>query len=190
MTWRTVLALLPFSFGVVVSIVFFFFIDANSVVDYIGTKNAYLLMYTMATLGGLTTFNTIPYFSIILVLATAGVNPILLGLSSAFGVMTGDSFSYLTGKQGATLIPGRLYQLFTKIHELATRHPKSFPFVCFVYGCISPLSNDFITIPAGMAKIPYWRVMLPLGMGNIIFNITFAYLCLYAYDWVQIVFVG
>jgi membrane protein DedA with SNARE-associated domain len=190
MSVRTVLALLPFSIGVIVSITFFFFIDANSIVDYIGTQNAYLMMYTMATLGGLTTFNTIPYFSIILVLATAGVNPVFLGLSSALGVMTGDSFSYLTGRQGATLIPGRLHRLFTNIHELATRHPKTFPIVCFVYGCVSPLSNDFITIPAGMAKIPYWRVMGPLGIGNIIFNITFAYLSVYAYDWVQTVFVG
>ena len=190
MTWRTVVALLPFSVGVLVSIVFFFFIDANSMVDYIGLQNAYILMYVMAALGGMTTFNTIPYFSIILILATAGVNPVFLGLASALGVITGDSFSYLTGKQGATLIPGRLYQLFTKIHELATRHPKSFPFVCLLYGCISPLSNDFITIPAGMAKIPFWRVMIPLGTGNIIFNITFAYLSVYAYDWVQAVFVG
>lgn len=190
MTWRTVLALLPFSVGVLVSIIFFFFIDANSVVDYIGLQNAYILMYVMAALGGMTTFNTIPYFSIILILATAGVNPAFLGLASALGVITGDSFSYLTGKQGAALIPGRLYQLFTKIHELATRHPKSFPFICLLYGCVSPLSNDFITIPAGMAKIPYWRVMFPLGIGNIIFNITFAYLSVYAYDWVQAVFVG
>ncbi len=190
MSFRTILAILPFLIGVVVSVIFFFFVDANSIVDYIGTQNAYILMYTMATLGGLTTFNTIPYFSIILVLASAGVNPAFLGLASALGVMTGDSFSYVTGKQGATLIPGRLYQLFTKIHELATRHPKSFPLVCFMYGCISPLSNDFITIPAGMAKIPYWRVMGPLGAGNIIFNITFAYLSVYAYDWMQAVFVG
>jgi membrane protein DedA with SNARE-associated domain len=190
MNFRTVVALLPFSIGVIVSMVFFFFVDANSVVDYIGLQNAYILMYVMAALGGMTTFNTIPYFSIILILATAGVNPIFLGLASAGGVITGDSFSYLTGKQGALLLPRRLCNLFVKIHELATEYPKSFPFVCLLYGCISPLSNDFITIPAGMAKIPYWRVMFPLGVGNVIFNISFAYLSLYAYDWVQAVFVG
>lgn len=190
MKLRTILAFLPFSVGIVISIIFFFFLDANSIVDYIGLQNAYILMYVIATIGGMTTFNTIPYFSVILILASAGVNPILLGLSSAFGVMTGDSFSYLVGHQGASVIPNGLRNLFTKIHELATRHPRSFPIVCLVYGCVSPLSNDFITIPAGMAKIPYWRVMLPLGVGNIIFNISFAYLSVYAYDWVQAVFIG
>ena len=42
------------------------------------------------------------------------------------------------------------------------------------------------TIPAGMAKIHYWRMMVPLGIGNIIFNVTFALLSVYAYyDWVH-----
>ena len=62
---RTILALLPFSIGVLVSMVFFFFVSADTVVDYIGLQNAYVLMYVMAALGGMTTFNTIPYFSII-----------------------------------------------------------------------------------------------------------------------------
>ena len=97
---------------------------------------------------------------------------------------------YFTGRQGGHLLPASLHRLFTKIHQLATRHPKSFPFVCLAYGCISPLSNNFITIPAGMAKIPYWRVMVPLGLGNVVFNIAFAFLSVYAYDWVQTVFVG
>ncbi len=190
MSFRTVLAFLPFGVGMMISVIFFFFLDANSIVDYIGLQNAYILMYVIATIGGMTTFNTIPYFSVILILASAGVHPLLLGIASALGVMTGDSFSYLVGHQGATIIPKGLRTLFTSIHTLATRHPRSFPIVCLLYGSVSPLSNDFITIPAGMAKIPYWRVMLPLGLGNMIFNISFAYLSVYAYDWVQTVFIG
>ncbi len=190
MSLKSVAAFLPFGIGVTISILFFFYLDAHSIVDYIGLQNAYVLMYVVATVGGMTTFNTIPYFSIILILASAGVNPVLLGLSSAFGVMTGDSFSYLVGNQGATIIPDSLRSLFTKIYSWAIAHPKLFPIVCLLYGTVSPLSNDFITIPAGMAKVPYWRVMTPLGVGNIIFNISFAFLSVYAYDWVQAVFVG
>lgn len=190
MSWRSLVAFLPFGIGLLLSAFFFFYLSPDTLVDYIGLQNAYILMFTIAALGGMTTFNTIPYFSIILILASAGVNPVLLGLSSAFGVMAGDSFSYFVGQQGATIIPAGLHTLFTKIYEVAKLHPKLFPVVCVLYGSVSPLSNDFITIPAGMAKIPYWRVMLPLGFGNIIFNIAFAYLSVYAYDWVQAVFIG
>lgn len=190
MNCKIFFAILPFAVGIVVSLIFLFFISPDSIVDYIGVQNAYILMYIIAAASGMTTFNTVPYYPVMIVLATAGVNPIFLGLSSAVGVMTGDSFSYLVGHQGAGIIPKPLRWLFTKIYELAVAHPKIFPVVCFFYGCFSPLSNDFITIPSGMAKIPYGRVMLPLGAGNIIFNIMFVYLVIYAYDWVQAVFVG
>jgi hypothetical protein len=55
-----------------------------------------------------------------------------------------------------------------------------FLILCFVYGSISPLSNDLITIPGGMARISYLKVMIPLGLGNIVFNITLCYLIVYA----------
>jgi membrane protein YqaA with SNARE-associated domain len=185
---KNILAILPFAIGVVISLVFLFFLSPTSIVDYIGIQNAYILMYVIAAASGLTTFNTVPYYPVMLVLANAGVNPILLGLAAAVGVMTGDSFSYLVGHQGATVIPKFLRTMFTKIYEVAVAHPRLFPVVCFFYGSLSPLSNDFITIPSGMARIPYWRVILPLGLGNIVFNITFAYLAIYAYDWVTLVF--
>jgi membrane protein YqaA with SNARE-associated domain len=188
MSFKKILAILPFAIGVAISLVFLFFISPDSIVDYIGVQNAYILMYVIAAASGMTTFNTIPYYPVMIVLATAGVNPIFLGLSSAVGVMTGDSFSYLVGHQGAEIIPKPLLWLFTRIYELAVAHPKLFPVICFLYGCFSPLSNDFITIPSGMAKIPYWRVIVPLGAGNIIFNVTFVYLVIYAYDWVKVVF--
>ncbi len=187
---KRVLALLPLIGGVVVSIVFFFYLSPTAVVDYIGIENAYVLMFAIAALGGMTTFNTVPYFSVILLLASAGVNPLLLGISSAGGVMAGDSYSYLVGHQGALIVPARLRTLFASIFAVADRHPRLFPLVCFIYGAISPLSNDFITIPSGMAKISYLRVMVPLGLGNMVFNVSLAYLSIYAYDFIQAVFVG
>lgn len=76
----------------ILSLLLYFYTTPEAIVNWIGLENAYLLMFSMATLGGLTTFNTVPYYSVIFVLATAGVNPILLGLASACGVMAGDSF--------------------------------------------------------------------------------------------------
>ena len=78
MSLRTVLALVPFLVGITISLVFFFFLSADTVVDYIGLQNAYILMFVMALLGGMSTFNTVPYFAIILILASAGVNPLWL----------------------------------------------------------------------------------------------------------------
>jgi membrane protein YqaA with SNARE-associated domain len=187
---RALKAWLPLFIGLALSLIFLFWLSPDSLVTYIGLKNAYALMFVMAALGGMSTFNTVPYYSIIFVLASAGVEPLLLGLASALGVMAGDSFSYLIGRNGAASLSPMLQSLFSRLHRAAVRHPKSFPIVCFVYGSMSPLSNDFITIPAGIAKISYWRVMVPLGLGNIVFNVAFAYVCIYAYDVVQTFFIA
>ncbi len=183
---KKILAASPFLLALGLSAFFFFYTTPDALVAYIGIKNAYILMFSFAMLGGMTTFNTVPYFSLILVLASAGVSPLLLGLSSACGVMCGDSFSYFIGHQGATVIPDKLRTLFASIYQLAEKHPTVFPLVCFLYGSLSPLSNDFITIPAGMAHISYPRVIIPLALGNLVFNISLAYLCVYAYDYIQV----
>ena len=154
------------------------------IVDKIGLQNAYGLMFIFALLGGLTTFNTVPYYSLLLVLATAGLNPFLLGLSSALGVMSGDTFSYILGQQGSTVLPARFLKYIEILKTFAEHNEKKFLLICFLYGSLSPLSNDFITISAGMARIKYWKMMLPLALGNIVFNVGLAYAFTYGGEWI------
>ncbi len=186
---KKLLAFTPILIAIGISVFFFFYISPDELIAYIGLENAYVMMFAFAALAGAMTFNTVPYYSLLLVLANAGVDPFFLGLSSALGVMCGDSISYFIGKQGATVIPEKLRRLFMYVNTFAIAHPRTFPLICFAYGSLSPLSNDFITISAGMAKISYLRVMIPLALGNIVFNISLAYLSIYAYDIVQAVFV-
>jgi membrane protein YqaA with SNARE-associated domain len=170
----------PLFIGLGVSIVFVFFIGTEVLIDYVGLQNAYILMFLVAALGGVSTFNSVPYLALLVVLATAGVNPILLGLASALGVMSGDSFSFLMGRQGSALLPISLQPFFTLVKKVAENRPRLFLCICFFYGALCPLSNDFITIAAGMARITYRHVMIPLALGNIVFNISVVYLSLYA----------
>lgn len=178
------LKFLPLLIVLLASVLFYFYGSSEYIVNQIGLENAYGLMFVFAMLGGLTTFNTVPYYSLLLVLASAGLNPLLLGLSSAGGVMSGDTFSYLLGKQGATVLPNWLFKYIEILKTFAEHNEKKFLLICFLYGSLSPLSNDFITISAGMAKIKYWKMMLPLAAGNLVFNVGLAYLCVYASDWV------
>ena len=42
-----------------------------------------------------------------------------------------------------------------------------------------PLPYDVIVVPLGAAGVAYWRVLLPLGAGNIVFNTVTALLAAY-----------
>jgi membrane protein DedA with SNARE-associated domain len=179
---RQYIGLLPFVLTIVVSAIFYIFFTPAQLIDFIGVKNAYVLMMVTSLIGGLTTFNLVPYYSVLFILATSGVNPFYLGLASACGVMMGDSFSYYVGRQGGSMLSARLTKPFRFLNSLTETHPRAFPVLCFLYGSLSPLSNDFITIPAGVAHVPYMRVIGPLALGNIVFNVAFAYGAVYGYD--------
>jgi len=44
----------------------------------------------------------------------------------------------------------------------------------FVWGAFFPLPNDFMLVPLGILRYPFWKAIVPLGLGNLIFNIVVA----------------
>lgn len=169
-------------FFISISLFFFFYSSPERLITLIGVQNAYALIFILAFLGGMTTFTGIPYHLVLITLATGGLNPLLLGLSTAIGVMLGDSTSYYVGYQGSVIIPKTLQRILQRIRNFALKYPKILPLFFFLYGSISPFSNDFIVISMGLSQYPYWRVMVPLGLGNLVFNISLAYLSTQAYS--------
>ena len=164
----------------------FYFISPDDILNVVGVENAYLLMFVLALLGGLSTFSGVPYHLILVGLASGGLDPWLLGLIAAGGVMTGDSTSYLLGKRGSELLSARMMTVLTKLKVVEERVPRLMPVVYFLYGACVPLSNDILVIPAGLIGYPFWRIMLPLGLGNVVFNVGLALVAVYATGYVAV----
>src|SRR5262245_31579144 len=83
--------------------VFFYFSSPDKLVSFVGVQNAYLLIFVLALIGGLSTFAGVPYHLVLIALAAGGLNPLLLGLCTAFGVMLGDTTSYFIGHRGGEI---------------------------------------------------------------------------------------
>lgn len=181
---RYLLILLPIIFLFGFSITFYYVTPAD-IIGFIGVQNAYLLIFLLAFIGGLTTFSGVPYHLVLIALAAGGLNPFLLAISAATGVMLGDSTSYYLGHQGRLLTSGRVAYVLERLSRIKERYPRLLPWVFFLYGAIVPLSNDVITIPMGLLEYPFWRVMIPLGLGNIVFNIWIALLAAYGFSFLQ-----
>lgn len=180
------LALLPISF---ISIsVFFYYSSSEKLILYIGVENAYILMFFLALWGGLTTFSGVPYHAVLVLLASGGLNPLILGVSTAVGVTLGDTTSYYVGYSGGSVVPQRVQKVLQKFCDFCLARPRLTPIMFFLYGSFVPFSNDFIVISMGLARYPFWRTMIPLSLGNLIFNISLAYIALYAYDFIKGIF--
>lgn len=182
---RYVLALISVVLFVCVSLVLFVVLSPEQIIHWVGARNAYVLIFVMAIAGGFTTFNIIPYHPMLIALAVGGLNPYLLGMLAATGVTLGDSTSYWLGTQGRVLLSGKTNKWFDRIHRLSEQNAKLQMFLFFLYSTFIPTSNDLLTIPAGIARIAFWRVMIPLLLGNIIFDTALAYLATRAPDFIQ-----
>lgn len=150
----------------------------NEIVENLGIGNGYLVAFIAAFLAGISTFTSAPYALLVVTLGAGGLSPFLIGLISAFGLFLGDSTSYLLGYYGHHVVPNGLQEELQKVHAwlMARKRVWVIPVFIFLYGAFFPLSNDFVVISFGLARYPFWRVMAPLALGGVIFNMILAYL--------------
>lgn len=165
----------------------FYSSSAEQIISLIGIENAYLFIFILAFFGGLTTFSGIPYHLVLIALAAGGLNPLILGLTTAVAVSLGDCTSYFVGYFGRTLVPERIERALRRLSAIEERHPRLLPMVFFIYGTCVPFSSDLITIPMGLLRYPLWRVIVPLGLGTVIFNTALAYFATDVYSWLSLV---
>ncbi len=155
----------------------------QQIVQDIGVKNAYVIIGILSFFGGLSTFTGIPYHWVLGALAIGGANPWILGLVAGLCVGLGDTVSYLVGYEGREIIPGKIRGWLERLFAYGARYPRLLPLFIFLYGALIPTSNDFIVVSSGLAKYPYWRVMLPLVCGNIVFNTWLALAAMHGYEY-------
>lgn len=157
-------------------------VSSETLINFVGSDNAFVLMFALGIVGGLTTFSGIPYQFVLMSLAAGGINPIGLGLSTAIGVMIGDSTMFFISKKLKTALSSKTQKIFKKVYKYLEPHPSLINLGLFLYGLLSPFSNDFVVASMSIMGYSYRKIIVPLAIGNIFFNIGLAYLGLYAYD--------
>lgn len=158
-------------------------ITPTEIVEYLGVSNGYLIAFIVALVGGLSTVINFPYQLVIFTLGAGGLNPLLVGLCAGAGVFLGDTISYIIGYHGRHILPDRLQRIFDRFAHWCLHAPNGVvPSILFLYGALLPLPNDLIVISLAFARYPYWRVMIPLTLGNITFNTSIAVFGWYSYQ--------
>lgn len=174
------LVILPFA---VFSLGFYFF-TPEEIVTLVRVENAYLIMFIFAFLGGVTIMSGVPYPLILVTFALGGLNPWYLGCTAASGVMLGDTTSYFVGYRSGELLSSRMQKRVHMLTRWYDHYPRLMPLLFFVYGACVPLPNDVITVSSGLVRYSFWRAMIPLALGNLVFATGLAFMAQYASSWV------
>lgn len=157
-------------------------LSPEELVARVGSANAYALLFGLAFVSGLSLFGATPYHLVVVTLSLGGMSPWWLGLTAATGVMAGDVFSYALGYGGQELVPARVAGWAKRLAAFLHRYPRLTPGFFFLYGSVAPFSNDLVGVTMGLARFPFVRVMVPLALGNLVFNTALAFLAEHVQD--------
>jgi len=162
-----------------------FSFSPQKIVDFIGIHNSYLIVAILGFLGGTSILFPFPYYLFVVTFAVGGSNPILLGICTGLGVIIGESTSYFVGYQGRIILSENYQKKFNKLCKNCnkTKNTIILSIALFLYGAFVPLPNDIFILPLGAARYNYWKLIIPLGLGNIVFNILLAFGGIYGWSY-------
>ncbi|MBS3079725.1 hypothetical protein J4218_06395 [Candidatus Pacearchaeota archaeon] len=157
----------------------------ETIIRFIGINNSYIVVMILGLLGGTSILFPFPYYLFVITFAAGGSNPILLGICTGLGVILGESTSYLVGYHGRVILSENYKKIFNRLNKYCekTQNTIILSIALFVYGCFVPFPNDFLILPLGAARYNYWKLMIPLGLGNICFNIMLAFAGIYGWNY-------
>ncbi|MGY5859667.1 MAG: VTT domain-containing protein [Candidatus Thorarchaeota archaeon] len=153
-------------------VIYNWILDVSLVFGYLGA-------FIVAFLGNATFLIPIPYMITTFILGGLVdstdqflFDPILVGLIAGLGATIGEMTGYLLGYGGSRFIEEGQRNAFSKYIE---ERPRATPFLVW-FLAISPLPDDFVIMPLGAAKYPWWKVAIPQFIGKSMFMILAAWL--------------
>lgn len=143
-------------------------VGPESIVNYVGIENAYVVTFLLAATGGLSSFTAGPFYATLATFAAGGADPLWLGVLAGLGISIGDSLFFFLGRYGLTKTRLDESRFVIRLHTLLKRAPQlAVPFVTLVYTSISPFPNDVLMVTLGLLRQRY-RLILPfLLIGNV-----------------------
>ena len=100
--------------------------------------------------------------------------PILVGFVASLGCLVGEMGGYAVGRSAAEIISEERTENLKGIQVYLVDHPKVAPFLIYLFG-ISPLNDDFLTIPLGLLKYDAKRTIFFCWLGKFSLMLIFAF---------------
>ncbi len=160
---------------IIASIFVIVFYGPSQIVDYIGVNNSFLIIFLFAMFGGVSSFTSASFYTTLGAFYLGGLNPFILVLLGAIGLTIGDCFFYYLGLKGYHLGKRTKYEdkiglIKKKFQNISTKW--KFVFI-FLYAGISLFPKDLLCFTLGLVKNPFWYSMIPMFLGNTLFNALF-----------------
>jgi len=88
--------------------------------------------------------------------------------------MIGEIGGYVVGRGASALISKERSQNLKKYQLYLIEHPRTAPLLIFIFG-LTPLNDDFITIPLGIIKYSFLKTVFWCWLGKLGLMLIFSY---------------
>lgn len=121
----------------------------------------------------------IPYTVVIVLIAAAGINPLLLGIISGLGAGFGESSSYILGYFGRSLTNDVYRKNLDILRRLIARRRWYVYLILFLIGA-TPIPDDIFIVPLGFIRFGFLSMLIPVALGKMVITIFLSYFGRYA----------
>jgi len=100
--------------------------------------------------------------------------PIVVAFIASLGCMIGEIGGYVVGRGASSYISKERSQNLKNYQLFLVEHPRTAPILIFIFG-LTPLNDDFITIPLGIIKYSFLKTIFWCWLGKLGLMLIFSY---------------
>ncbi|HEY7227142.1 MAG TPA: VTT domain-containing protein [Nitrososphaeraceae archaeon] len=127
----------------------------------------YLGILLISFVGSIVVFVPIPYFPVLITAAfNNNLNPTLIAISSAIGAVIAKLIIFYASYYGRNVLSPKIKDKMVPLQRLLGRYGGIGAFVA----AVSPIPDDIVYIPLGLAKYSPWKFAISTFLGKFIFN--------------------
>jgi membrane protein YqaA with SNARE-associated domain len=162
---------------IVLLFVVFSFIKPQDIVQSLGVRNSYLVLFLIGLIGGASSLTSSSYYAAVVTFAVSGLNPVIIAFVAGTALFIGDSVFYRIGMWGRDHISGRALRFAQKLTRYVEGKSRRFVQVfIYLYTGFSPFPADILMISLSFVRFPYLSFMVPGFMGSVTFAFLLAFL--------------
>ncbi|HEX2306060.1 MAG TPA: VTT domain-containing protein [Nitrososphaeraceae archaeon] len=127
----------------------------------------YLGIFLISFIGSLVVFVPIPYFPVLITAAfNSNLDPTLIALSSAIGAVSAKLIIFYASYYGRNILSPKIKGKMVPLQRLLGRYGGIGAFIA----AVSPIPDDIVFIPLGLAKYSPWKFAIATFLGKFVLN--------------------
>lgn len=136
----------------------------------IAARYGYLGVFAGAMFSGFNILVPIPIIAFFPFFVESGLQAHILVAIIALGMSIGDTVGFIIGKSGRAVVTMKDGKITRALKRAQDKHSLIVAAVYFLYAAFAPVPNELVVLPGAYMGLRFWQVILPVLLGNIVFN--------------------